>query len=150
MKHRFVYPIVEHDAYDGDTVRVMIDRGFEDYKRLSVRIKGVDTPEIRTKDKLEKEAGLAARDFVNHWLACLAWCGESPGVLMFDSIERDKFSGRGVGDLFPAGSPDVTLSDVLLSSHIARPYDGGKKEPWTRQELFAILNNPTIQSLRHE
>ena len=36
---------------DGDTIDVLIDLGFDLYKKERVRIAGVDTPEKRTRDK---------------------------------------------------------------------------------------------------
>ena len=50
---------------DGDTVDVDIDLGFGVWlKNERVRIMGIDTPESRTRDKVEKIFGLAAKDRV--------------------------------------------------------------------------------------
>ena len=47
---------------DGDTVDVDIDLGFGIWlKKERVRIMGIDTPESRTSDKVEKVFGLAAK-----------------------------------------------------------------------------------------
>ena len=47
---------------DGDTVDVDIDLGFGIWLRNErVRIMGIDTPESRTRDKVEKVFGLAAK-----------------------------------------------------------------------------------------
>ena len=47
---------------DGDTVDVDIDLGFGVWlKNERVRIMGIDTPESRTRDKVEKIFGLAAK-----------------------------------------------------------------------------------------
>ena len=48
---------------DGDTVDVDIDLGFGVCLRNQrVRIKGIDTPESRTKNKIEKLFGIAAKN----------------------------------------------------------------------------------------
>ena len=48
---------------DGDTVDVDIDLGFGIWmKDERVRIMGIDTPESRTRDKVEKKFGLAAKE----------------------------------------------------------------------------------------
>ena len=48
---------------DGDTVDVDIDLGFGIWlKKERVRIMGIDTPESRTSDKVEKVFGLAAKE----------------------------------------------------------------------------------------
>ena len=47
---------------DGDTVDVDIDLGFGIWqKNERVRIMGIDTPESRTRDKVEKKFGLASK-----------------------------------------------------------------------------------------
>jgi micrococcal nuclease len=54
---------------DGDTVDVDIDLGFGLWVRGErVRIHGIDTPESRTRDKVEKKFGLAAKKFVQEML----------------------------------------------------------------------------------
>ena len=48
---------------DGDTVDVDIDLGFGIWlKGERVRVMGIDTPESRTRDKVEKKFGLAAKE----------------------------------------------------------------------------------------
>ena len=49
---------------DGDTIDVLIDLGFYIKHQVRLRLLDVDTPEIRTRDKKEKEAGLRAKAFV--------------------------------------------------------------------------------------
>ena len=54
---------------DGDTVDVDIDLGLGLWVRGErVRIHGIDTPESRTRDKIEKKFGLAAKKFVQEML----------------------------------------------------------------------------------
>ena len=48
---------------DGDTVDVDIDLGFGIVlANERVRVMGIDTPESRTRDKVEKKFGLAAKE----------------------------------------------------------------------------------------
>ena len=50
---------------DGDTVDIDIDLGFGVWlHKERVRIYGIDTPESRTRDKVEKRFGLLAKEFV--------------------------------------------------------------------------------------
>ena len=50
-------------VYDGDTVTGDVDLGFGIWiKKQKFRLMGIDTPEIRTKDKDEKVRGYEARD----------------------------------------------------------------------------------------
>lgn len=49
---------------DGDTIDCIIDLGFNIKLKERVRLKGIDTPEIRTRDLEEKVKGLSAKDRV--------------------------------------------------------------------------------------
>lgn len=49
---------------DGDTVDVLIDLGFEIYVGHRVRLEGIDAPESRTRDLVEKQKGLAATGYL--------------------------------------------------------------------------------------
>ena len=54
---------------DGDTVDIDLDLGFGVWLRDErVRIMGIDTPESRTSDKIEKIFGLASKDRLNSLL----------------------------------------------------------------------------------
>ena len=46
---------------DGDTIDCTIDLGFKTWKKVRVRMEGINTPESRTRDLEEKERGLAAK-----------------------------------------------------------------------------------------
>ena len=52
-------------VYDGDTIIVNIDLGFNIWiHNERLRLSGINAPEIRTKDKDEKKRGLQARDYL--------------------------------------------------------------------------------------
>ena len=54
---------------DGDTVDIDIDLGFGVWlKGERVRLYGIDTPESRTRDKVEKIYGLEAKKYVQKFL----------------------------------------------------------------------------------
>lgn len=66
---KIVYPYntfraICKEVYDGDTFTMLIDLGFHTYVTIRVRLKSVNTPEIRTKDLAEKQAGYESRDRV--------------------------------------------------------------------------------------
>lgn len=44
------------EVTDGDTIKVIIDRGFGDFSTRNIRLKGLDTPESKTKNLLEKKS----------------------------------------------------------------------------------------------
>jgi micrococcal nuclease len=103
---------------DGDTVDVDIDLGFGVWLRDErVRIMGIDTPESRTRDKVEKLFGLAAKDRVKSML-------ENNVILNEDM--KGKF-GRILGDFF-IESEGKLLTEVMIDEGHAVPYHGQSKD----------------------
>jgi micrococcal nuclease len=49
---------------DGDTIDVVIDLGFSIMFASRVRLAGIDTPESRTTDKVEKALGLESKKYL--------------------------------------------------------------------------------------
>ena len=58
----YEYNAVVDRVVDGDTIKCTIDLGFSTWKKVTVRMEGINTPESRTRDKAEKILGLAAKD----------------------------------------------------------------------------------------
>ena len=58
----YEYNAVVERVVDGDTIDVIIDLGFKTWKKVRVRMEGINTPESRTRDLEEKKRGLAAKD----------------------------------------------------------------------------------------
>jgi len=58
----YEYNAIVNRVVDGDTVDVTIDLGFSVWKKIRVRMEGINTPESRTRDLEEKKRGLAAKD----------------------------------------------------------------------------------------
>jgi len=52
------------NVVDGDTIDVDIDLGFSISYSQRVRLAGIDTPESRTTNKVEKALGLEAKEYV--------------------------------------------------------------------------------------
>ena len=107
---------------DGDTVDVDIDLGFGVWlKNERVRIMGIDTPESRTRDKVEKIFGLAAKDRVEELIKkdmILKTFAAKDGEDM-----KGKF-GRILGD-FMVG--EKMLTEILIQEGHAVKYFGQNK-----------------------
>jgi micrococcal nuclease len=52
------------NVVDGDTIDVEIDLGFSVSYSQRLRLAGIDTPESRTTDKMEKALGLEAKEYL--------------------------------------------------------------------------------------
>ena len=57
----YEYNAIVDRVVDGDTIKCTIDLGFSTWKKVTVRMEGINTPESRTRDKEEKKRGLAAK-----------------------------------------------------------------------------------------
>jgi len=57
----YEYNAVVDRVVDGDTIKCTIDLGFSTWKKITVRMEGINTHESRTRDKEEKILGLAAK-----------------------------------------------------------------------------------------
>ena len=105
------------DVYDGDTIKVVFPVQGKLYK-FNCRIQHVDTPEIRTKNKLEKQFGLKVRDILRDKIL-----GKIVNIVCDDF---DKY-GRLLIDI---KLEDTLLSQWLISNDYAFEYDGGTKKSW--------------------
>ena len=114
---------------DGDTVDVDIDLGFGVWlKKERVRIMGIDTPESRTRDKVEKVFGLAAKARLKELL------GPNP-VLRTQISKKGEYMkgkfGRIVGDfdVYDAKTDAWRpVTKIMIEEHHAVPYHGQSKD----------------------
>ena len=133
---------------DGDTVDVDIDLGFGIWQMNErVRIMGIDTPESRTRNKIEKKFGLAAKARLKSLL------GPKPVLQTTISKKGEDMKGkfgRVLGEIFVSpevvgdhiteciNNPDssidlshdgwVSVNDILIEEGHAYDYHGGKKK----------------------
>ena len=84
---------------DGDTIDVIIDLGFDLYKKERVRIAGVDTPEKRTRDLEEKALGEDATNWLKEQLDG-AISGEDDLVIRTELVGGMGKYGRLLGWLY--------------------------------------------------
>ena len=128
---------------DGDTVDVDIDLGFGVWlHKERVRIMGIDTPESRTSDKLEKVFGLAAKERL------ISLLGENAildtQVSKKGEDMKGKF-GRILGNFRTTDGEHC--ADVLVEEGHAVAYTGGSKEEIQAQHLAnrqRLINEGTV------
>ena len=118
------YDVVVVKIVDGDTVDVDIDLGFGVTLRDErVRIMGIDTPESRTRDKVEDLFGEAAKERLKVLMkdgGKLITTEDRKGEDM-----KGKF-GRILGDFRVGDGRKVT--DILIEEGHAVAYFGGNKD----------------------
>lgn len=104
--------------HDGDTIRVDIPGVSPLFgENISVRVRGLDAPEIRAKCQKEKAMALEAKERVHQFL-------EQAKHIILKETGRDKYF-RIVARVVADG---VDVGDLLLNEGLAVPYDGGRKD----------------------
>jgi micrococcal nuclease len=130
------FDVAMNRVIDGDSMDVDIELGFGVVlKNQRIRIAGIDTPELRTRDEREKQFGLMAKTFV------IDWCADKVFELIVDiDDERDKF-GRILGDFCDVDG--IRLSRALIDAHLAVLYEGQNKEEIAKKHLenFDLLTS---------
>jgi len=106
-------------VYDGDTFTVNSYPWPGMIIRVSVRVNGIDTPEIRGKCLAEKTLAIKARNRAKELL--------SDEVYLVD-IKRGKYAGRIVADVYLKSGKN--LAEVLIKEELGREYDGKKRKSW--------------------
>jgi endonuclease YncB( thermonuclease family) len=109
-------------VYDADTITIASKLPYPESPlyRLSVRLNGIDAPEMKGKDVLEdeKETAKAAREFVYNLVF--------NKYVRLENVESEKY-GRLLADVYIG---DIHLNKLLLKERYAVKYDGGtKKKP---------------------
>lgn len=120
---QFVPPIYEGivvKVYDGDTITIVSRLPYEDspYYKFSIRLAGIDTPEIKGKSEQEKIKAVQARDELTALI--LNKCVE------LKNIQTEKY-GRILADVY---LDNLHLNKWLIEQGHAVPYNGGTKQSW--------------------
>lgn len=125
----YEYNAVVDRVVDGDTIDCTIDLGFSTWKKIRVRLEGINAPESRTRDKEEKAKGLITKarliEILNY--------NDNKCVLQVSGL--GKF-GRALASVYvtslsPASeNSSITLINVnqqLITEGLAVEYHGGKR-----------------------
>ena len=120
----YEYKCKVNKVIDGDTVDVDIDLGFgvvlTDER---VRVMGIDTPESRTRNKVEKLFGLASKARLKELLS--KHCVLKTEINKNGEDMKGKF-GRVLGDFVAADGRMIT--DILIEEGYAVAYHGQSKD----------------------
>ena len=116
-------------VYDGDTVKAIFPLNGVLYK-WNCRLTGIDTPEVRTSDKLQKQFGYIVRDKLRDKIL--------NKVVTLKCQDLDKY-GRLLTQIH---INDICINQWLIDQGYAFTYDGGTKQSWT-----TYLINKNIKEL---
>jgi endonuclease YncB( thermonuclease family) len=110
-------------VYDGDTIHIASNeipcsvpgKTF----RFQIRIKNIDTPEIRTKNEQEKNLGRVAKYQMEQLVL--------NKFVTLEEVEHESKWGRILAVVKVDG---ISAGETMLDLGYAKPYNGKHKDPW--------------------
>ena len=128
----FEYAAKVVDVIDGDTVKLDVDLGFSIRQRMSLRLYGINTPEVVGE---QKAAGLAAKLFLTALLSNGSQAGPG-GVICPNWIDVTIKTFKDKGDkygrilaLIFVGDDPIPVNDKLVAVGHAKAYFGVGEKP---------------------
>ena len=110
MKHKpYCYKAKCVSVYDGDTVTLDISLGFGVTMREKIRLLGINTPEVRGKEKLD---GLISRDRLRELI-------NGKDVIIATHKDKGGKYGRLLATIYLDG---VDINQQLIDEGLAKPY----------------------------
>lgn len=112
---------------DGDTIDVDIDLGFDVVlSKQRIRLYGIDTPEYRTKDKIEKFYGKLSADFLKKN------CPKGSYITLKTHLDKKGKFGRILGEIIVDGN---NLNQQMIEENLAVEYHGQSKLEIEKEHL---------------
>ena len=126
-------------VYDGDTIKCIIPI-FDHFFKFHVRLMGIDTCEIKSKQHDNKDLAVSARNRLIHLITHGAsdttpldskhdiehFLNQNTFLVWLHCLEFDKY-GRVLANIYSDPESTVNFSDILVQEHLAYYYDGGTK-----------------------
>ena len=103
--------------YDGDTITIASKLPYKSSPlyRFSVRLNGIDCPEMKGKDENEKECAQIAKKEMNDLIM--------NKMVTLKNVQTEKY-GRILADVYIG---DLHLNQHMIEKRLAVTYDGGTK-----------------------
>lgn len=114
-----IYQAEVIEIVDGDTIRVSIPLWIDHTLIKTIRIRGIDTPELRSKCHAEKQAAELAKTKLSDLIG--------GRTVSLKNVAYGKYAGRVLADIY---LDDVNVSDWLIDQDLAIGYGGGKRSSW--------------------
>jgi len=125
----YEYKAIVDRVVDGDTIDLDVDLGFDIWLRKQrIRLRGVDAPESRTRDRNEKKFGMLSKLYV------MEHCPVGSEVILQTYLDgRGKF-GRILGEIF-LSDQELSLNELMINDKMAVYYHGQSKEDVNDEHL---------------
>jgi endonuclease YncB( thermonuclease family) len=135
------------DILDGDTMKIIIQIFDKDYFRFNVRLDGIDTSEMKSKDSKNKQKAIEARDAVFYKLTKTSekildkhvikdYLEHNCIIAWIECFDFDKY-GRLLANVYDIYNKE-SISEYLLNHNLAYIYTG--KTKLTEEEINEIMS----------
>lgn len=111
-KKNYIYNAIVTNVVDGDTIDVEIDLGFSIKLKQRLRLYGVNTKELHSKDNNDRAEALSAKNYLETEIANKS--------VTLETFKDDKY-GRMLANVF---INDVCINNQLLKENLAIEYFG--------------------------
>ncbi len=99
LTYRYYAEVVEK-AHDGDTIKLLIDLGYDNFTKKNIRLQNINAAEINDVDPQVREQAVAAREYLRSLLPI------GTKVIIFSEKFRQSFT-RYVGFIHLSDGQDV-------------------------------------------
>jgi|TARA_B110000967_G_scaffold210023_1_gene269641 micrococcal nuclease len=124
----YTYRAKVNRIIDGDSIVLDLDLGFDTWiNNQSVRLVGVDAPESRTRDLVEKQFGNLAKERVKELLEIGSY------VIVKTYKDKEGKFGRILGEILT--NEEININDLLIEERLAVFYEGQSKEEVVQEHL---------------
>ena len=132
-KRTYFNELLSYEVVDGDTIKATLDLGYECYKTVTIRLVGMDTPELKSNNPLERDAAVLSRAVLVKLME-LAWAGQ----VELESGSLDVY-GRPLGRIFMY-KLNLDLARTMQQLKAARHYSGSNaRNPWKDEDLKVVI-----------
>lgn len=119
-------------VYDGDTITIIapvLNSSSHSIHKFSIRLLGIDCPEIKTKNSQEKKIAIIARELLESKIL--------DKYIYLNNISYDKY-GRILAEVYYDGQ---NMCDFMLDKRVAVKYNGGTKSiPKNWEKFYKNIN----------
>lgn len=135
------------EFFDGDTCKVVFPFANNDVHKVIVRVNGIDTPEMKSKDPTVQTWAVKAR---NRMLSLVApdvfevdgnyskkditkLLKENICIIWLDTLAFDRY-GRLLADLYFSPTDTKSLQAICIEEGYAKAYSGKTKKQWVQAD----------------
>jgi endonuclease YncB( thermonuclease family) len=132
------------DVYDGDTIKVILP-AFNSYYKFTLRLNGIDTCEMKSKQLEIKHYAIKARNKILELITNNTQVNTKKEIkellesnvylIWVECFESDKY-GRVLANIYK-DKDTISISDILLEENLAYKYSG--KTKLSENEILEIV-----------